>query len=126
MEIEDREKVRISHFVVTVVLLVGIVVGTGVLIAMATQAGSVTEDVVMRRLLGRMAIVLFVLLALALLLLLSSVMRFYRARHMRLPRTRTPYVDAWALAGKRFKLENEQSESELDEQSEQEDEQEGG
>ena len=60
-----------------------------------------------------------VLLGLTLVVLLWAIMRFARSRmRFRRGKIHTPYVDAWALAGKRFSLDGDPSEEDEDEQEE--------
>ncbi len=81
------------------------------LIVMASRAGASAENAAMRKILARFAWVSLVVLSFAIVLLFWAVMRFYRERHPpRRERTHTPYVDAWSLAGKRFKLEDDEQE----------------
>jgi len=78
----------------------------GILTLLTARAANATDDIEVRRFVGRLAWFSLALLGFTIVLLFWSVVRGFRSRiHQRRGRARTPYVDAWALAGKRFKLE---------------------
>ena len=73
---------------------------------LTARAAGGAEDVLVRRFVGRLAWFSLALLGLTAVLLFWSLVRLFRSRvPPRRGRIRTPYVNAWELAGKRFKLE---------------------
>ncbi len=110
MEKEHVKKIKTITFTVQVTwLLVGVIL-LSVLIFVLTEGIAVKELWVQRWLL-RMAWLSAALLGLTLVLLLWAVVRYVKFRTYAAQRSRpTPYVDAWALAGKRFQLDDEEEE----------------
>jgi len=107
VEIERTNRWRTISFVVLIALVTLMVAGCGVMLAILTRAAqeaAASPD--LQRVLARLALLSASILGLALILLLWSVMRFvgyrFRVRH---ERERTPYVNAWAVAGERFQLD---------------------
>ena len=117
MEIEKARKIQTINFVILIITLAAIAAGLAVLIGLTTRAAAAVDDAQAQRLLARLAWVSVALLALTLIVLLWMVMRFVRRRFRPPGRSCTPYVDAWALAGQRFKLE----ENPLDEDDDEDD-----
>lgn len=110
MEVTDRQKSETVSFTILIASLGAIGLGLAALTFMATRQAEAVSDTEMRRFLARLAWLSFVLLALTLVVLFWTVARLLRAR-MRSdgPFEATPYVNAWALAGKRFKLDQTES-----------------
>jgi membrane protein implicated in regulation of membrane protease activity len=74
-----------------------------------------TTDMPTRKLLARLAWLSLALLLLTLLLLVWAVTRHLRYWLRPLPRARrSEYVNAWVLAGQRFKLEDDEQDDEPD------------
>ena len=113
MEVE-RRKIATVHHVVSLVFLALLALGLAVVLDKALAAAAATEGDVRRHLVG-LAWLAAALLALALMTMLWVVVRLilFRARLRRQP-TATKYVDAWSLAGKRFKLDEEEDEDDED------------
>lgn len=111
MEIDKQRTVRTANFIILIVSLTAMATGLALLTLVTTRAAGRIGDTETQKLLMRLAWVALALLCLTLVLLLWAVMRFVRSRiRFSRQRTHTPYVDAWALAGKRFKLPEEQPE----------------
>ena len=102
---------RALNSILLVVLLGAMAAALAALTIVTARAAAAAEDPDLQRVVARLAWLTLVLLAVTLLLLLWAVMRLVRSR---LPRPRrsapTPYVDAWALAGRRFKLPKDEPE----------------
>jgi len=108
MEIEKPGTMRAVNFALTAMGLLAI---AGVLIALlvitARAAGSATEA--NRPYFIRLAWLSAALLALCLLMFAWVVVRYYRHRISGpQQRTKTEYSDAWAEAGRRFKLPDDE------------------
>jgi len=118
MEVTSGGTTRTAHFVILIAALVVIVVGLAALTVLAAQAAGAVSDARVQKLLLRLAWLSLVLLGMTLVLLLWAAMRFVRSRiRFTKGRTETPYVDAWSLAGKRFKLQgDDDADQEADEQ----------
>jgi len=106
MAIEHPRLLRRIEFAVVVITL--IVMATGLLCLMFIAAGHAAKesDVELRRTLARLAWMSFALAALVFLVLAWLVIR-YVSHYLRQRKAKpqpTPYLDAWALAGERFKL----------------------
>jgi len=103
MEIDRGQYLRFAGFAVLVIALGLIVAGSGVMLAIASRAaGDAQGDA--QRVLARLAWLSAAILALALLLLLWAVMRYFARRIPRSARRPTDYVDAWTVAGQRFQV----------------------
>ena len=108
MEIDPKSTGQIANFVILIAALFVISIGLGALTFLTIQAADVTDDVAVRKLLAELAWVAVALLGLTLVVLMWSVMRFVRSRiTVSRTHTRTPYVDAWAEAGRRYQLTEE-------------------
>ncbi len=108
MDLDDPKRVRTVNFVVLLVMLGILTVGLGSLTYLATGAAPMAESDNMQKLLARLGWVSLSMLCITLLLLFWTVIRFYRHRFPSShAASETPYVDAWSLAGERFKLEEE-------------------
>jgi len=107
MEIERRRKSRSIGFIVMVVALAGTCVAAACLLSVS--AGAVADaDPKAQKGLARVAWLSMVVLGLSLLLLSWVLLRWiiYLVR----PKghaPHTPYVNAWSLAGERFKLDRD-------------------
>jgi len=108
MELDPDKPARSASFVFVVLGLVAICAGLGAMLYVTTAAvGGVTDEPT-RKLLLRLAWGSLALLCVALVLLMWAVLR-----HIRQAVTGSPplppsqYVNAWELAGKRFKLPEE-------------------
>ena len=102
----DRTRNQSVSLAILIISLVVLVSGLGVLTLLTARAAGGAEDVLVRRFVGRLAWFSLALLGLTAVLLFWSVVRLFRSRvPPRRGRIRTPYVNAWELAGKRFKLE---------------------
>jgi hypothetical protein len=106
MEMTERTKDQTVSLAILILSLTALASGLGVLTLLTARAAGGTEDVEVRRSVGKLAWLSLALLGLTAVLLFWSVVRLFRSRvGARRSRTKTPYVNAWALAGKRFKLE---------------------
>ena len=114
MEIDGTKTSRLVNFIISVVLLTAMVGGLVSLIVVATQvAGSAEVDEATLKYWGRLASVALILLALVVVVLFWTVVRFVFRRHRgRQSHPPTPYVDAWAIAGRRFRLPDDQDDAE--------------
>jgi len=104
MEIDAGRK-SVVNFVVLLVMLMAMIVGLGTLIYLTRDAITRTDDALMQDMLARLAWISLALMGVALILLLLAVMHFVRSRFPAgSARRPTPYVDAWALAGQRMQV----------------------
>ena len=124
-----QRRIQAVNSIILIVALVAIAAGLAALTLLtARAAGQVKEPPEMQTALARLAWVAMLLLSFTLVLLLWAVMRFVRSRiRFSDERKPTPYVDAWALAGKRFRLpevddEGDEKDSEDDDEDEDDDE----
>jgi len=103
---------RLVNFVLT---SAGLAAGAGALMALiliTTRHASLSQGET-RSAVVRLAWLATALLALCLLMLTWVIARYARERlHIERERTKTPYVDAWAEAGRRLKLSEEQNDEE--------------
>jgi len=118
MEAMSSRTTRTLHFVILISALAVIVIGLSALTILTAHAAAAAPDAPTRKLLLRLAWLSLVLLAMTLVLLLWAAMRLVRSR-IRFSKgpTTTPYVDAWSLAGKRFKLEDDGEDRDADGQN---------
>ncbi len=115
MDLDDPRRLQTVNFIVLIVVLGILTVGLGSLTYLATGAAAQAESENMQKLLARLAWVSLSMLCIALLLLFWTVIRFCRRRFPTShPTSETPYVDAWSLAGERFKLDEEEQEEDPD------------
>jgi heme/copper-type cytochrome/quinol oxidase subunit 2 len=112
MTIEQERRSRTVNFVVVVALLVLLVVGLAVLFAVTAQGAGKDASPAIQKYLARLAGLSMALLATTLLLLAWVVARHVLSRLRPEGHPPTPYVDAWALAGKRLRLKAEPKEGE--------------
>jgi hypothetical protein len=107
---DDMKKAaRVVNLVVTVGLLVILAVGLGVIVVSSAQAVHHGDAPDRKAAFARVSAVAMALLAMVLVLLFWVVVRHVRARlHAGREKKPTPYVDAWAESGKRFKLDKEE------------------
>lgn len=112
MEIDQAKKAaRVVNLIVTVGLLVILAVGLGVIAVLSAQVAGHQATPTDRHLLGWLSAVALTLLAMVLVLLFWVVVRHVRARlNAGDEKKPTPYIDAWAESGKRFKLDKEEDE----------------
>ena len=102
-------------FLFVVVSLSLLSAGTVAMLAITARAATTIGDPVTRKLLARLAWLSLVLLCLSLLLLVWSVLRYARRRlEGGPPLKRSRYVDAWALAGQRFQLDDSADDEPID------------
>jgi hypothetical protein len=105
MELDPGKPARSASFAFVVLGLVAICAGLGAMLYVTASAVSGVTDLATRKLLARLAWGSMALLCVALVLLVWAVLR-----HIRQALTSSPplppsqYVNAWELAGKRFKL----------------------
>ena len=119
MEVEgERRYHRVNSFLVAVTLTV-IAIGLVVQIVLATQAAASVEAEARKHFL-RLAWAALVLLAFDAVVLFWLGIRYLadRSRQLRVPRT-LPYVDAWAAAGERFQVDDEEPEDDDEDTEEQ-------
>ena len=114
MEIDGTRASRLANFIISVVLLTVMVGGLVFLIVAATEAaGNAGVDADTRKYWGRLAYVALILLALVIVVLFWTVVHFVARRNRgRQSHAPTPYVDAWAVAGRRFRLPAERDDAE--------------
>jgi hypothetical protein len=112
MTIQQARRSRTANFVVVVALLGLIVVGLAVLFAATAQGAGKAASPATQKYLVRLAWLSFALLATTLLLLSWVVAHYVLSRLRPEGHPPTPYVDAWALAGKRLKVKAEPKEGE--------------
>jgi len=109
MEIGPDRTVRSLSFLFVAVGLVLICAGLGAMLFLAVSAAHQAADLPTKKLLIRMAWISLVLLLLSLLLLVAAAFRHARYRlEAQQPTRPTPHVDAWAEAGRRFKLPDDE------------------
>jgi len=120
METEPVKALRRINFLVLIISLGTVAAMLGALLAVLTQAMA-GADPSTKTFLARMAWAVLAVLA-GTLVLLVWVMTRYIAYRLRPRETRKPteYVDAWALAGKRFKLQDEPQQDQDEEGPEEE------
>ena len=107
MEVEREKRFRTVNAILVVAALAGLAAGLVVQIAYATRAAG-QLDAPGRRYLGRLAWLALVLLAFDLVMGFWLAIRLAAARSRRRREgSRTKYVDAWAAAGRRFRLDGE-------------------
>jgi len=111
MAVGPTHRVQTVSLTILAVVLVAIAAGLAGLVALSIGAAGATGDAEARRLFIWMAGLSVALLGLTLVVLFWTAARWVRSR-LRRPGTHgpTPYVDAWALAGKRFTLPEEEAE----------------
>ena len=110
---KTQRRLQAVNSIILIVALIAIVVGLVALTLLTARAAGEVKDPDLHMVLARLAWVATALLCFTLLLLLWAVMRFVRSRiRFSTERAPIPYVDAWALAGKRFKLPEEDDDGE--------------
>jgi len=113
MENMSIDRSQVISFAIRAAVLLAVAIGLAAQTFMAAEAAGQMTDEPARKLLAKIAWLSVAMLGLTLLLLFWTVARFFRRRLPGgLAHHRTPYVDAWALAGKRFQLDDSESESE--------------
>ena len=115
MEIDNPRTFRTINSIILLAALSLIAAGLVLLTVLTTQAASNVEDADLQKQLARLAWIATVLLGLTLVLLLWAVMRLVRSR-MNLGQRHppTPYVDAWALAGQRMQVPDDDDEEDVE------------
>lgn len=103
MEIEPQARGRTVRFVILAIGLLAMAVMLTVLLHLTLAAAHQMEGV-RQKYLARLAIVVLVMLGMTLVMLVWLATRFIIDRLRPSHHAPTPYVDAWAAAGKRFKL----------------------
>ena len=106
MDIERRSKSSTVSWAIAITMLVAVAGAQIYQIALATTvAGKI--DLPERKYIHRLAWQALVVLSVDLVVLFWLAVRFFTARgRLRdVHQSRTPYVDAWAAAGERFKLD---------------------
>lgn len=115
MAIDAARTTRSVSFVFVVLGLVGIAAGQAAMLVVTTQGAQRISHEPTQRLLLRLAWLSLVLLCLTLLMLLWAVIRHLRYRLRAEPPVKpSRYVNAWALAGKRFQLDDEDEQTDDD------------
>jgi hypothetical protein len=106
VEVEQRNILRSVDFAVVAVLLAALGAGLAALLYITSCQASVETDPNTRRYLLRLAWLSLAMLLLTVLIFTWVVVRYaaYRFRRSK-PRQPTPYVDAWALAGQRYRVD---------------------
>ena len=117
MEIDRARIYRTINLVLIVAILFLIAAASTATLVTATRAaGLVKDNPPIRRLVARIALLSAATLGLALVLLLWVLMRAAAgALRARKPQQPTAYVDAWAAAGERFQLDEDDTEADEDE-----------
>lgn len=124
---KTQRRLQAVNSIILIVALIAIAAGLVALTLLTARAAGEVKDPDLHMVLARLAWVATALLCLTLLLLLWAMMRFVRSRiRFTTERTPTPYVDAWALAGKRFKLPEEDDEGEDSDSEDDDPDEEGG
>ncbi|MBI5724117.1 MAG: hypothetical protein HZA50_09185 [Planctomycetes bacterium] len=102
-----HKKHSMLNFVITAIFLATILAGLGVLAFMEINAAGATGNYDLKRTLVRMAWLTISLGGLILILLVWMAIRLIKFRFViSIERgSKTEYQDAWALAGRRFKVE---------------------
>lgn len=107
MEIEQRKILRSIDFAIVAVLLVALGAGLGALLYITSSQASVETEPRTRGYLLRLAWLSLAMLLLTVLIFTWVVVRYAAHRFKRSkPHEPTAYVDAWALAGRRYRVED--------------------
>lgn len=118
MAIDRPSILRSIDFAIVAISLAVIGTAMGCLVFITAKHATVTTDPQVRRSLARLSWYAFTLLLGVVVLFIWLVVRRVSLlmRQRRRPAEPTPYLDAWTLAGKRFKLsaEDEQALAELE------------
>ncbi|MCJ7545188.1 MAG: hypothetical protein MUP47_11635 [Phycisphaerae bacterium] len=118
MAIDRPSVLRSVDFAIVAISLAVIGTALGCLVFITTGHAAAATDPNVRRYLLRLAWISLTLLLFVVLVFVWLVVRrvSLRMRQRRQPAEPTPYLDAWALAGKRFKLsaEDERALAELE------------
>jgi len=109
MEVDEYPNFRLVNAILVAVTLLGLAGGLIFQIGYATSAATELGNPA-GRYLGHLAWLAAALLGFDLLMMFWLVIRLLGARsRYRRSHPHTPYVDAWAEAGQRFRLDKEQS-----------------
>jgi len=118
VEIDRVRKIRAVSSVAVIVLLLLIATGCAATLIIASRAaGAAVRGSTIKQAFARLALLSTATLGLTLILLVWWAARLLS--FLLRPTTRhgpTPYVDAWAVAGKRFKLDDEEAAEEDDDE----------
>lgn len=109
MAIDRPSTLPSIDFAIVAISLAVIGTALGCLVFVTADHAAATTDPATRRYLARLAWMSLALLMLVVVLFVWLVVRRIsaRVRHRRRPAGPTPYLDAWTLAGQRFKLSSE-------------------
>ncbi len=108
MATEDQVKQRTVSFIVLMVILLGGIAALGVLLLLLRRQITIAE-VDVRGGVARLAWICAALIGLTLLLVAWATIRYVRFRlHPGGARPSPPHIDAWSVAGQRFKLDETQ------------------
>jgi membrane protein implicated in regulation of membrane protease activity len=112
MEVKQGKTSRAVSFAIGAIMLtaIGSAMGSLVFIMLSRAAGETQSDV--RKFLYRMAVIAVVLFLLVVIVFVRMLCQYVSFRLKGEKRPPTPYVDAWALAGKRYKLTDEEKQIE--------------
>ena len=114
MEVRRHSTARIVSSVIVTLLLAAMAAGLLYVFLKAADAAAGADERT-RADLGRLAWLGMALLSISAVLLFGSLVRTLRfCLRKQAPREPTPYVDAWAEAGRRIKLPDDEEESEQD------------
>ena len=107
MEIDRERTLHAASFAIVMVTLMTVCAGLVAIIVITTQGANESEGPT-QTYFYHMAWLSLAMLALNILVLMWMVIhRVSRRMGRRSPRQPTEHIDAWALAGKRFKLEED-------------------
>ncbi|HUT02064.1 MAG TPA: hypothetical protein VM031_06390 [Phycisphaerae bacterium] len=111
MDLEPGKTSRSVSLGLAIVGQAALAAGLTAMLVITTRGASELTDPAARRLLLRLALLSLVLLLGLLLMVVWSIIRYIRHRlHLTKPLEPSTYVNAWELAGKRFKLEDNDAE----------------
>ena len=108
MDLENHTKFSRGRFITTVVVLGIHITGLAVILAMATTLLGDKNPEAIRKTAGQIAWVAASMISFDAILLLLALSRFLRSRlTSTISSEPTEYIDAWAEAGARLKLEDD-------------------
>lgn len=109
--IDEEGKSRSASFLITLIFLIGMAVGLGILLGLVVHGADSAEGV-SRKLLARLAWMSLAMLSLTMVMLFWLVAHYLTRRIRPHRHEPTQYVDAWSLAGQRTKPQVEEPEEE--------------
>ena len=116
MEVDRQRTLHAASFAIVVVTLVAICAGLAAMIVITTRGAREAAEGPKESYYYRMAWLSLALLALTVIVFVWVIIHHISGRLARKsPRQTTAHVDAWALAGKRFKLEEDEDSDEEEE-----------